>query len=178
MTTRWTIGIDWDRDGNYTDETARVLSARWALGFQQAYMDVGNDAQLTLNLRNDDRRFTPENSAGSLYGTLVPLRPVKIESNDGTTTRCHFSGWIQSIQPAANRHGERIAMIRVAGAMQFLKATETKIELQENQRSDDIIDTLVNEVIFPPALADAWVIGDWRRANLGRGLISAVAASP
>ena len=37
MTTRWTIGIDWDRDGNYTDETARVLSAKWMLGFQQAY---------------------------------------------------------------------------------------------------------------------------------------------
>ena len=27
MTTRWTIGIDWDRDGSYTDETACVLSA-------------------------------------------------------------------------------------------------------------------------------------------------------
>ena len=48
MTTRWTIGIDWDRDGNYTDETARVLSAKWMLGFQQAYMDVGNDAKLIL----------------------------------------------------------------------------------------------------------------------------------
>ena len=60
MTTEWTIGIDWDRDGDYTDETARVLSASWTLGFQQAYMDVGNDAQLTLILRNQDRRFTPE----------------------------------------------------------------------------------------------------------------------
>ena len=160
------------------DETARVLSASWALGFQQAYMDVGNDAQLTLILRNQDKRFSPENSAGSLYGKLAPLRPVKIESNDGTTTRRHFSGWVQSIHPAANRNGERIAMIRVSGAMQFLKATETKIELRENQRSDRIIDTLINEVIFPPALADAWVVGDGHSAELGRGLISAVAASP
>ena len=167
MTTRWTIGIDWDRDGDYTDETARVLSASWALGFQQAYMNVGNDAQLTLILRNDDRRFTPENSSGSLYGKLAPLRPVKIESNDGTTTRRHFSGWVQSIHPAANRHGERIAMIRVSGAMQFLKATETKIELQENQRSDRIIDALINEVIFPPALSDSWVLGDPDYSKLG-----------
>ena len=167
MTTRWTIGIDWDRDGDYTDETARVLSASWTLGFQQAYMDVGNDAQLTLILRNQDRRFTPENSAGSLYGKLAPLRPVKIESNDGTTTRRHFSGWVQSIHPAANRNGERIAMIRVSGAMQFLKATETKIELQENQRSDRIIDTLINEVIFPPALSDSWVLGDPDYSKLG-----------
>ena len=136
MTTRWSIGIDWDRDGNYTDETARVLSAKWMLGFQQAYTGVGNDAQLTLIMRNDDKRFTPEYGAGSLYGKLAPLRPIKIESNDATTTRRHFSGWVQSIHPAANRNGERVAMIRVSGAMQFLKATETKIELQENQRSD------------------------------------------
>ena len=167
MPTRWTIGIDWDRDGDYTDETARVLSASWALGFQQAYMNVGNDAQLTLILRNDDRRFTPEHRAGRLYGKLAPLRPVKIESNDGTTTRRHFSGWVQSIHPAANRHGERIAMIRVSGAMQFLKATETKIELQENQRSDRIIDALINEVIFPPALSDSWVLGDPDYSKLG-----------
>ncbi len=167
MTTRWTIGIDWDRDGSYTDETARVLSAKWMLGFQQAYMDVGNDAKLSLLMRNDDKRFTPENSAGSLYGKLTPLRPVKVESHDGTTTRRHFSGWVQSIHPAANRNGERTAAIQVAGAMQFLKATETKIELQENQRSDQIIDVLINEVIFPPALADAWVIGDPSYSKLG-----------
>ena len=144
MTIRWTIGIDWDRDGKYTDETTRVLSASWSLGFQQAFADVGNDAKLSLLMRNEDKRFSPENSAGSLYGKLAPLRPVKIESHDGTTTRRHFSGWVQSIHPAANRKGERIAMIQVSGAMQFLKTTETKIELQENQRSDAIIRALVN----------------------------------
>ena len=153
MTTRWTFGIDWDRDGSYMDETVRVLSAKWNLGLQQAYMDVGNDAKLSLLMRNEDKRFTPENRAGSLYGKLVPLRPVKIESNDGTTTRRHFSGWIQSILPAVNQYGERVSAIQVAGAMQFLKATETKIELQENQRSDQIIDALIQEVIFPLALA-------------------------
>ena len=152
MTTRWTIGIDWNRDDSYTDETAHVLSAKWQLGFQQAFMNVGNDAKLSLVMRNKDKRYSPENRAGSLYGKLVPLRPVKIESHDGTTTRRHFSGWIQSIHPTVNQYGDRITAIQVAGAMQFLKATETKIELQENQRSDQIIDALVQEVVFPPAI--------------------------
>ena len=92
MTTRWTIGIDWDRDGTYTDETARVNSAKRTLAFQQAYVDVGNDAKLRLVLRNEYKRFTPENSTGPLSGKLAPLRPVKVESHDGTTTRRHFSG--------------------------------------------------------------------------------------
>ena len=160
MTTTWTVSIDWDRDGTYTDETSYVMSAQWFLGFQQPYMDVGNDAQLTLTMRNTDKRFTPEYGSSPLSGSLVPLRPVKIESNDGSTTRQHFTGWIQSIQPTSNKNGERIAKIFVMGAMQFLKATQTKIELQENQRTDQIVDTLLKEVIFPPALTEAWVIGD------------------
>ena len=119
-------------------------------------------------MRNEDKRFSPENSAGSLYGKLAPLRPVKIESNDGTTTRRHFSGCVQSIHPAANRHGERIAMIQVSGAMQFLKTSETKIELRENQRSGAIIKALVNEVIFPPALSNAFA----RIKNPGQVVLS------
>ena len=168
MATAWTIAIDWNRDGSYTDETANVLSANWFLGFQQPYMDVGSDAQLALAMRNADKRFTPENRTGPLYGKLAPLRPVKIESNDGATTRRHFSGWVQSIHPTANRNGERAAVIQVNGAMQFLKATETKIELQENQRSDQIINTLIKEVIFPPALSAAWVIGDEHFSRAGQ----------
>ena len=76
MTTRWTIGIDWDRDGSYTDETACDLSAKWMLGFQQAFMDVGNDAKLTRLMRNEDKRFTPENRIGfAKYNSPYVKRP-------------------------------------------------------------------------------------------------------
>ena len=71
------------------------------------------------------------------------------------------------IEPAANKYGARQANILATCAMQFLKATETKIELQENQRSDQIIDALIQEVIFPPALSDSWVLGDPDLSKLG-----------
>ncbi len=51
--------------------------------------------------------------------------------------------------------------------LHFLSATETKIELQENQRSDQIIDALIQEVIFPPALSDSWALGDPDYRKLG-----------
>jgi len=103
-----------------------------------------------------------------LYGKLVPLRPVRIQSNDGSTTRTHWAGWIDTITPDTNQKGERLAHIVATGAMQFLKATQTKIELQENQRTDQIIDTLLKEVIFPPALTEAWVIGDEHFSLIGQ----------
>ena len=74
MATKWKVEVDWNRDGTFSEVTEYVTELQWMLGFQQAYMDVGNDAQLRLVMRNDDKRFTPENCAGSLYGKLAPLR--------------------------------------------------------------------------------------------------------
>ena len=108
MTTRWTIGIDWDRDGNYTDETARVLPPpSGSVGFQQAYMNVGNDAQFRLAHAQRGQALHAGEQPWPLSGKLAPLRPVKIESNDGTTTRVHWSGWIAAIVPAAGKYGNR-----------------------------------------------------------------------
>ena len=120
-----------------------------------------------MRLNNKDRRFSPENSAGPLSGKLAPLRPVKVESHDGTTTRTHWSGWIALILPAGGKYGNRQVDIIAHGPMHFLNATETKIELQENQRSDQIIDALIQEIIFPPALSDSWVLGDPDYSKLG-----------
>ena len=124
---------------------------------------------LGLVLDNRDRRFSPEydDVSNPLAGKVQPLRPVRIQSFDGTITRTHWSGWIESIHPAVNKNGKRVAKILCTGAMSFLNSTETKIELQENQRTDQIIDTLMKEVIFPPALTEAWVIGDENFSLIG-----------
>ncbi len=172
MSTSWTIAIDWDRNGDFSGEhddiTQRVLLAEWFVGMQRPYQLTADGSTLVMRLNNTDRRFSPENSSSPLTGKLMPLRPVKIESNDGTTTLTHWSGWIATIVPVGGKYGNREVDIIAHGAMQFLKATETKIELQENQRSDQIIDALIQEVIFPPALSDSWVLGDPDYSTLGQ----------
>ena len=173
MATTWTIAIDWDRDGEFSGDdivTERAVWVNWFLGFREPYKDIAQNSVLGLVLDNRDRRFSPENDdAGNpLAGKIQPLRPVRVTSNDGTTTRTHWSGWVESVHPAANKYGERLVKILCTGALQFLSSAQTKIELQENQRSDQIIDALVNEVIFPPALADAWVLGDPDYSKLGQ----------
>ncbi len=168
MPTDWKVEVDWNRDGAYSEVTEYVTEVQWFLGFRAPYMGTASEAYLHLTLNNADKRFSPENSSGPLYGNLAPLRPLRVTSEDGSTVRTHWSGWINMIEPAANKYGSRQANILATGAMQFLKATETKIELQENQRSDQIIDALIQEVIFPPALSDAWVLGDPDYSKLGQ----------
>ena len=167
MATRWKVEVDWNRDGTYSEVTKYVTEVQWFLGFRAPYMGTASEAFLHVTLNNADRRFSPENRSGPLYGNLAPLRPVRIQSDDGSTVRTHWSGWINMIEPAANKYGARLANMVASGAIQFLKSTESKIELQENQRSDAIIGALVKEVVFAPALSDAWVIGDPDYSKLG-----------
>jgi hypothetical protein len=171
MPTTWTIAVDWDRNNDFTgtldDVTSRVISAKWALGMRAPYTPIANEATLDLVLDNTDRRYSPDNSAGPLAGKLVPQRPLRIQSSDGTTTRTHWLGWIESIEPALGRYGKRTVRITAMGAMQFLKATETKLPLQLNKQTDQIIAELIKEVVMPPALNRAWILGRVGNSEVG-----------
>jgi hypothetical protein len=155
MATNWTISVDWNGDGAYTqpiDEVTNwVLEANWFLGMRTLYQDLADNATLRLTLRNDDRRFSPENNelSNPLRGLVRPRRQVRIQSNDGTTTRTHWTGWIESIRPGVNINARRTAELLASGPMPFYTAAETKIPLQENKRSDEVIAALLAEVSIP-----------------------------
>jgi hypothetical protein len=67
----------------------------------------------------------------ALYGNLVPFRLVKIESNDGTTTRTHWVGRIETIQPMVNANGQRSTVIIASGITHLYAAAESRLALQE-----------------------------------------------
>lgn len=169
--TTWTIAIDWARNGTfhdtYDDVTDRAIMAQWFLGFRQPYQDAADNSVLALTLKNNDRRYSPEYASSPLAGSIVPFRPVRIQSSDGLVMRTHWRGWVESFQPAVNRYGQRVVKIIATGPMQFLKAAETNIALQENRRSDEVVADLIQEVVFPPSLAAAWVLGRTGNSEVG-----------
>jgi hypothetical protein len=171
MPTIWTIAIDWDRNGDFsgTDDniTQYVIQTNWFIGFREPFMEMADNSVCVLQLYNHNRRFSPDNVSSPLYGKMLPLRPVRIQSNDGTTTRTHWLGWIDVINPLPGRYGQQFVQILASGAMQFLQATETKLPLQENKRTDEIVDVLLKEVIMPPALNRAFLVGVPGNAEVG-----------
>ncbi|MBE2271325.1 MAG: hypothetical protein IAE80_24035 [Anaerolinea sp.] len=172
MPTTWTFRIDWNRDGDFSDlhenVSNHVLQANWFLGFREPYKDVAENSVLTLILRNDSRLFSPENASGALYGNLLPFRTVKVESYDGVTTRTHWVGRIETIQPQVNENGQRTVQIVAAGVMHLYTAAESRLVLQENRRSDEILAELIKEVVIPPAGNQAWVLGNAGSSNVGQ----------
>ncbi|MCA0456126.1 MAG: hypothetical protein LCI00_19265 [Chloroflexi bacterium] len=170
MPTTWTVAIDWDRNDNFTgtydDLTSRIVSANWYLGFRENYQDMAGDGVLKLVLTNVDKRYSPENSLSPLFGKLVPYRPVRVQSNDGTL-RTHWTGWIESIEPKVNQYGERTVEIKAAGPGLFFNDAQTGLEVQENKRTDQIIDLLLEEVIIPPALTASTLLDEVGYAEVG-----------
>ena len=126
---------------------------------------------LKLTLDNSDKRFSPDYAPGGgsnpLEGYVRPLRPVTVRSDDGTTERSHWSGWIEMVQPKTNQYGERTATLKASGPERFYSNAESHIEIQENKRTDEIIERLLQEVQIPPALMMTTIIGAMGYSEIG-----------
>ncbi len=151
----------------YDYVTDRVTDANWFLGMRDPYQDIASDSTFKLTLTNSDKRFSPEYSSSPLFGYLAPYRPVQIQSNDGTTLRTHWTGWLESIEPGVKQYGERTAEITAAGIMLFFQDVSTSIELQENKRTDEIISALLPQVTIAPSLTQSTLVGVTGYSEIG-----------
>jgi len=105
MATAFTVEFDWDHDGTWTDETGRARRILVRSGFEQAGDRVAGVGRCTLTLDNRDRRFSPGNASGPLYGRLLPRREVRITASDGVYSWVIFRGFVEQLLPEAGQWG-------------------------------------------------------------------------
>ncbi len=153
MPTSFRFEVNWSGDGvTFSDESANVLQAQVKLGmgagFLSAVADVGTCA---LTLDNATMRYSPDNAAGALYGQLVPRRQLRVRATDGLTTWTIFRGFIERIAPEAGVYGRRRVLIEGVDAIALLKFQRISLPLQQNQRADQLIATIVSATYTPPA---------------------------
>lgn len=157
------LGFNTDRTHDLLDNiTSFVMQADWELGFAEAYRDISKRARLTLHLNNSDQRFSPNYAPGDgsnpLEGKVHNLLPVQVLSDDGTTTRIHWTGWIESIQPQPNRYGERKAIMQATDVVTYLRDTEANLRIQENKRTDEVLEALLRQVRLPAPLQQGFFL--------------------
>jgi hypothetical protein len=151
----------------YDNITSSVMDAEWFLGIRTPYQLDANDSMLQLRLSNADQRFSPEYASSPLYSKVAPLRPAALQSWDGATRRTHWSGWLESIKPAPNQYGERTLDITCAGAMLFFEDVTTSLSLQENKRTNELVESLLNEVRLPSPLTQITLLDQTGYCELG-----------
>ena len=64
-------------------------------------------------------------------------------------------------------NGGQTAEILVTGTKQYLEQASADIPIQENKRSDEVIQELINRAQQPAALANGWVLGVDGHTELG-----------
>ncbi len=164
------IYVDWDADGDfdelYEDITDTVKTAGWTIGCVKPYQIIAQETRLDLGLNNQDMRFTPENGSSPYFGELLPQRKVKIEVTYESVVYPLYLGWIEKIRPSTGDN--RTATISCVGAKQYLEQQTVRLVLQENQRSDQIIQAILEDMQLPPALSgDQWILGIAGQSELG-----------
>lgn len=118
------VGIDWDKDGNYTDETSSVLTSAITIrrGRQQMLSSSGYEsiqpADVWGKFRNADRRFDHFNASSPIYDYLYPGRPMVIRVTRGATTYDLFTGWLTDLRSMGAK--EKDAVFRASDGLAFL----------------------------------------------------------
>lgn len=161
--------IDLNRTGSFTgpneDITAYVQDAQWSIGFKKPYQSTSDEMEMRLTVNNHNKYFSPEYSSSPLYGQLTPQTPIRIQSvyNGGTVT--HWRGWLDRVEvdPA---HGHQARIIGT-GPKQYLQEAEVQIALMTDVTADEIITAVMEQVSFPPALGNAWLLGLTDHSELG-----------
>jgi hypothetical protein len=148
--------------GVYDDVTAFVRDdppVTIRRGFQEDKDRIAAIGTAYLTLDNSDRRFTPKNDSGPLYGYILPQRPIVIEASpDGFagTTWGLFRGYVRRVRVEADEHGNRRAFLECEDALAWLYRQRFAQPLQENRTADELY-ALILSSTFRGAAATGYV---------------------
>jgi hypothetical protein len=151
LATSFTVAIDWDHDGTWTDETSRTHRAHIRSGFGAPEDGVAGVGRCTLTLDNSDGRFSPGNTSGALYGKLLPRRAVRVQASDGSQTWTLFRGFVERIQPDSGEFGGGECVIDCTDAMAILARQRIGVAHADSKAVDAAISAVVSAAYTPPA---------------------------
>ncbi len=159
MPITYTVAVDWDDDGDFSDDgediTADVLALRWRLGMAAAHDGVAAPIAAQITLRNRSRDYSPEDTPIA----LLPGKGVRISSHDGTTSRRHFTGFIAHIEPEPGDQGSRRSLIYAHGPDAQLASHRIRLPPQVNVSADAVIEAILDAApLRRIALKDTWIL--------------------
>lgn len=156
MTVNYTIAIDKNDDGDFVDSgediTADVIALYWRLGMKEPYDSLAAPSSARITVSNTGQAYSPEHT------TLQPGHRLRIQSDDGSTVRTHFTGYISKIVPDPGWGTQ--AVIHVDGVERELTQNQIRLTAMQDVTADQVIDAVLDAcTIRFPALGGYLVIG-------------------
>jgi hypothetical protein len=149
MATAFAVEFDWDHDGTWTDETGRVRRILVRSGFGQASDRVAGVGRCTLTMDNRDRRFSPGNASGPLYGRLLPRREVRISAGDGASSWVLFRGFVEQLLPEAGQWGGGTCVIECVDGVALLARQRIGLPHAASKAVDEAVSEVASFAYSP-----------------------------
>ena len=90
MGASYTLLVDWNNDGDFTDAnedvTSDTLDISWERGRDYASALLGRSiaGKLTATLVNTAGKYSPSNTSSALTGKILPGRSVQLQAGSGS----------------------------------------------------------------------------------------------
>jgi len=169
MAGSYTLLVDWDADGDFTDAntdvTGDTLSIEWERGRNYASALLGRSiaGKLTAVLINTDGKYSPSNTSSALTGKILPGRTVRLLAGSGTSSVApvasdsgiRWQGKLERIVPAPASHGVKTCTLVAWGVLGYLNQFETQLASQTDvltsapSGTDSAIGSILTDVGWP-----------------------------
>jgi hypothetical protein len=160
---RFRLEFNWSGDGStWVDESKYLIGCDLETGFRQIAEPVlpfvAEPGICHILLNNVSQRFSPDYSAGPLFGLLLPRRVVRVLATDGVSTWPLFRGQIHRIQPEMGKLGNRQSLVIAHDMLAILANQRISLPLQQGKRSDELVRAIVNEALDAPAASGSFAL--------------------
>ncbi|QPC83872.1 hypothetical protein G4Y79_05695 [Phototrophicus methaneseepsis] len=157
MPVSFLVYIDYDDNGQHTPDEAiqhQIIAMRWRLGLPGPYENMAQVGEAQITVRNLTRAFSPE------VTPFLPGKRIFIYSDDGITTRRHFTGRITHVDPLPGTWDESIATIHCRDLMHDIAQNEVRVPPLINTRANEAIAAVLARCdLRYPVLAGHIVLG-------------------
>jgi hypothetical protein len=131
---KYNVYVDWNNDGDFSDSnediSADVTSVTSRLGRNFASQLTGEAiaGNMTVTVRNETGKYSPFNTAGALYGNLVPNRKIQFASYYPSVTIL-WTGFVESINPEVSSDKRQVAVITAKGAFRRFAQQNVRVPM-------------------------------------------------
>ena len=175
----YTLLVDWNNDGDFTDSNDDIsgdtLSLSWSRGRDYASALQGRSVagKLTATLINTDGKYSPSNTSSALTGNILPGRSIKLQAGSGSfdysfpvafNDGVRWQGKLDRIKPSPAALGRKTATLTAFGTLGYLNQFETQLASQTNRRTDQAVGDILDDV--------GWTSAGDRDLDTGKTTIS------
>lgn len=155
-TPTYTVGVDWNNDGDFSDTgedvTSRVRSSpgiSCSRGIDQIReLSPPSAGRFDANLDNQSRDYSAENGSSPLAGNLLPGRPVRLQAVWNSTTYNLWRGFLDDL-PQHPHRTELSVSIPSLGPLSRLAGKTISTGLYSNITTDVALGYILDAVSWP-----------------------------